>query len=72
MSSVEKDRPCPKCGEAMACYFEIKPHDMVFGECLSCGFYYCSHDGQRSLQAINDERKASGLQPLKKLKKQSV
>ena len=71
MSSTQDSRKCPNCGgkEMLETYFENRPFENVFGECLKCGFFYYTVGGQMSLNRLNEMRKNNGLRPLKKLSK---
>jgi len=70
MSGCSSSEKCPKCGSEMSTYSDYKPHDYVSGDCLECGFYYRTEDGQLTLDEVNEEREVQDLEPLKELKKQ--
>jgi len=70
MSGCAGSATCPKCGGEMQTYMDWKPCDYVSGECLECGFYYYTADGQMNLNEVNGERKDLDLAPLEKLKDQ--
>ena len=52
----------------MTCYSDWKPHDMVSGICLECGFAYDTIDRQATLDQVNGIRQALDLQPVTALK----
>ncbi len=67
MSGVSYPDSCPKCGGDMNCYSDWKPYDTVGGECLNCGFFYYTKEGQMILEEVNTLRKDWGYEPLEKL-----
>jgi len=52
-------------------YSNWKPYDIVSGECLDCGFYYDTKEGQMTLEEVNERRKDYDLKPLKELAEQT-
>lgn len=65
MSGTSFDSTCPRCGnEEMNCSNDYKPHDMVSGDCLKCGFMYYTIEGQMTLEEVNELRKDQELEPL--------
>ena len=52
----------------MTCYSDWKPHDMVHGICLECGFAYDTIDRQATLDQVNWIRQALDLQLVTTLK----
>ena len=70
MSGWSDSSICPKCGSNnMMIWADYKPHDTVGGECLDCGFYYYTAEGQMTQKELNQRRKDYDLKPLKKLKR---
>ena len=69
MSGHSYGDECPKCGSNMDCYMETRGA-FVSGECLECGYYYCTEDKQMPLEEVNDLREERDLEPLTELKKQ--
>jgi Zn ribbon nucleic-acid-binding protein len=68
MSGCSYSEKCPKCGGEMTCYSDWKPHDMVSGICLECGFAYDTIDRQATLYQVNETRQALELQRVTALK----
>lgn len=68
MSGCSYSEKCSKCGGEMTCYSDWKPHDMVGGICLECGFAYDTIDRQATIDQVNGTRKALDLQPVATLK----
>jgi len=71
MSGWMSSEDCTECGskDSLEIWSENRPHDQVGGICLECGFSYKTIDEQMSLEEVNDEREAFGLEPLTELKK---
>jgi len=67
MSGCNFDEVCPKCGGTMYGYSDWKPHNMVFGRCINCGFCYWTEKGRMSLKEVNELRAEMDLRPLRKL-----
>jgi hypothetical protein len=66
MSGWSDSSICPKCGgNNLMTSGDYKPHDNVGGECLDCGFYYYTKEGQLTQKELNKRRKDYGLEPLK-------
>ena len=54
--STERDT-CPECGDGnMTVYSDYKPHSIVGGNCMQCGFYFYTADGQMDLEELNEAR----------------
>ena len=72
MSGCSGSGICPKCGGSnLMTYSDYKSFDCVSGECLDCGFNYCTLEEKRiSLKQLNERRKDYDMKPLKKLAKQ--
>ena len=72
MSGFSDSQDCPKCGgtDTLMTYTDHKPHDYVFGECLECGFFYDTEDGQSDLETLNLARVQHNLEPLAELRQQ--
>lgn len=71
MSGTSYSNTCPRCGAAMNCYFNCKPHDSVNGQCLECGFSYDTKERQLGLKQVNRLRYEIDLPVLDKLKPQN-
>jgi len=71
MSGTSYASACPKCGADMVCHYDWKPHESVKGQCLECGFSYCTREAQMSLKQVNRLRTERGLPPLKTLRQQT-
>ena len=80
MSGHTESDICPECGdENMNVYSDYKPHAYVAGNCIQCGFYFYTADGQMDLEELNEAREERNedwdyekddeeyLHPLKKL-----
>jgi hypothetical protein len=68
MSGTSYDSTCPRCGGIMSCYSDWKPYDCVSGDCLECGFTYCTQEWQRTLEELNELRAEWELEPLPSLR----
>lgn len=71
MSGTSYSSSCPKCSGTMQSYSDWKPFDTVSHECLDCGFYVYTAEGQYTLEEVNDLRLDTGMKKMKKLKKQT-
>ena len=48
---------CPQCeNDSMNTYVDHKPHPYVEGDCLECGFYFYTADGQHPMEELNELR----------------
>ena len=65
MSGISSNQSCPVCGEEMSIYYDHKPHELVDGICLNCGFTYWTERDQMSLEEVNERRKEEDLKPIK-------
>ncbi len=72
MSGHSFSEECCMCGSQMDCYTDWKPHQGASGECLDCGFTYFTEESQMTLEEVNQRREEADLEPLKKLKKQTL
>jgi Zn ribbon nucleic-acid-binding protein len=68
MSGASFTEICPKCGGAMYSYSDWKPHNIVGGQCIECGFVYWTERGRMSLEEVNGLRADEELKPLKRRK----
>ena len=71
MSGSSYESICPMCkADNMSCSSDWKPFDLVSGECLECGFYYWTEEGQMTLEQVNEAREERDLEPLTELAEQ--
>lgn len=56
MSTGGDEGKCPLCDGRMLTGWETKPHDIVGGICLECGFCYWTELGVASLKMVNQKR----------------
>ncbi len=72
MGTWNDSQDCPKCGavEALMTCGTNRPYDQNSGECIECGFYFCTKEGQFSLDELNERRAEWGHEPLNALPKQ--
>ena len=56
MSGSSSMGVCPRCGGELSTYSDWKPHDVVFGFCLDCGFAYETTPRLASLSEVNERR----------------
>ena len=58
MSGHSSSDVCPECRDGdMSVYENYKPHAYVSGNCIQCGFYFYTADGQMDLEELNEARK---------------
>jgi hypothetical protein len=55
----------------METYVDWKPHDIVEGECLECGFSFYTVERQMDLEEVNERRACYDLEPIGKLRDQT-
>ena len=67
MSGYSETQNCPRCGSKDSLEASIDRND-VSGLCLECGYEYRTVTSVLTLEAVNEERKACNLEPLKELK----
>tara|TARA_R110000744_G_scaffold340124_1_gene445296 strand:+ start:259 stop:480 length:222 start_codon:yes stop_codon:yes gene_type:complete len=71
MSSNSYNDICPKCGgDQYSINQETRPLSMS-SECLDCGFYMFSKEGQSTLEELNEIRQQFDMSELKKLKEKN-
>jgi len=68
MSGYSESVDCPRCGSKESLERSIDQDD-VMGICPECGYEYHTVYSILSLEAVNQEREAMELKPLKELKK---
>ncbi len=63
MSGANGTQDCPNCSgkETMMTYMDWKPHDIVSGECMRCGYFYFTQNGFMSKKALKERRKDYGM-----------
>ncbi len=67
MSGFSYGTICPNCGESADAYSDRKPFEYINLSCLHCGLQTSANINYLSLEDLNDIRRDSGLEPLKKL-----
>ncbi|MBA7638617.1 hypothetical protein ES703_46273 [subsurface metagenome] len=67
MSGYSEAVNCPRCGSIESLERSVDRDD-VSGVCLECGYSYKTIYENLSLEEVNEERDASELEPLPKLK----
>jgi len=61
MSGANYITTCPKCEqETLVAYTDWKPHDIVSGICLNCGFYYTTKEGKLTKEELAEQQKEYG------------
>ena len=64
MSGTSYTTTCPECEEkTLLCYSDYKPHDIVSGYCVNCGFYYNTIDGKLSKKELIELQKEESYNP---------
>lgn len=58
MTSGSDERMCPLCDGRMDVSFETRPHDIVSGICIDCGFHFWTELGVAPLESVNDRRES--------------
>lgn len=55
---------CPECEEkTLLCGSETRPHDMVDGYCVNCGFAYCTTVNRLTEEELKEQQKEHGYNP---------
>lgn len=67
MAGYSEAVDCPRCGSEESLERSVDRDD-VSGFCLECGYSYRTIYENGSLEEVNEERVASELEPLSKLK----
>jgi hypothetical protein len=68
MSGHSDSETCCCCGADMNTYYDWKPHQYVYGQCLECGFSYYTEDRLMPLDEVNSLREDMELPPLTALR----
>jgi len=64
MSGASYVTMCPECGkETLVAYSDYKPHDIVSGYCVNCGFGYYTKEEKLSKKELREQQKAYGFNP---------
>lgn len=69
MSSHSYKSTCPKCGCKMDSTRDNSVYDIIYHQCLECGFYIIPKERRLTLTGLNQERKERDLEPLNSLPK---
>lgn len=65
MSSHGYSSDCPECGGkgTLLCATETRPHDMVEGTCVHCGYHYFTTHKKLSRKALKELQEGEGYDP---------
>jgi len=66
MSGTSDCEDCPRCGKANALYtyYDWKPHQMVSGVCLECGYKYYTELSTEDKYNLEEFREAVGYRAI--------
>jgi len=58
MSGSSASQDCPNCNgkNTLMTYADWKPHDVVSGECVRCGYYFFTQNGFMSKSELKARR----------------
>jgi hypothetical protein len=73
MSGSSGTSNCPRCNgvDTMQTSFDTKPHELISGQCYSCGYGYYTKSEMLTLEQVNEARKEIELEPITELAKPS-
>jgi len=63
-NSFSQDCPCCQSKESMSCSNDCRPHEMISGVCLVCGYQYYTELGFVDKETLDELRKDNEYTPI--------